>query len=107
LDHSPTGRIERRLPIIVVVRLAPLASASSDGERTFTDNISPHGARIFSKQPWQAGDLVRVTPLHAAAAFGEVVYCQKLPDDRFSVGVRFPERPVPWPTLRKYGDLLG
>ena len=107
LDHGPSGRIERRLPIIVVVRLAPLASAATDGERTFTDNISPHGARIFSKHAWQTGDMVRVTPLHADAAFGKVVYCQKLPGDRFGVGVKFPDRPVPWPTLQKYGDLLG
>lgn len=107
LDHGTTGRIERRLPIIVVVRLAAVASAPGDGERTFTDNISPHGARIFSKQSWQPGAIVRVTPLHAAAALGKVVYCQKLPDDRFGVGVKFPDRPVPWPTLEKYGDLLG
>jgi len=107
LDLGPSGRIERRLPIIVVVRLAPLASAASDGERTFTDNISPHGARIFSKHAWQPGDMVRVTPLNADEAFGKVVYCQKLPDERFSVGVKFPDRPVPWPNLQKYGDLLG
>jgi len=107
LDHATTGRIERRLPIIVVVRLAPVASAPADGERTFTDNISPHGARIFSKHAWQPGDVVCVTPLHAPAAFGKVVYCHKLSDDRFGVGVKFPDRPVPWPTLEKYGDLLG
>ena len=108
MDYGPTGRIERRLPIIVVVRLAPLISSSADGEKTFTDNISPHGARIFSKQAWHPGDVVRVTPLHAPPAFGKVVYCQKLPDDdRFGVGVKFPDRPVPWPTLQKYGDLLG
>ena len=107
MDHGSTGRIERRLPIIVVVRLAPLISASADGEKTFTDNISPHGARIFSKQAWQPGDAVRVTPLNAGAAWGEVVYCQKLSADRFGVGVKFTDRPVRWPNLQKYGDLLG
>ena len=107
MDYGPTGRIERRLPIIVVVRLAPLISSSADGEKTFTDNISPHGARIFSKQAWQAGDMVRVTPLNAGAAWGKVVYSQKLADNRFGVGVKFPDRSVPWPTFQKYGDLLG
>ena len=42
LDHWLTGRMERRLPIIVVVRLAHCAPAGADGqEKTFTDNISP------------------------------------------------------------------
>ena len=107
MDYGPTGRIERRLPIIVVVRLAPLISSSADGEKTFTDNISPHGARIFSKQSWHPGDVVRVTPLNAGAAWGKVVYCQKLAEHRFGVGVRFSDRPVLWPTLQKYGDLLS
>ena len=107
MDHGTTGRIERRLLIIVVVRLAPVLAAAADGEKTFTDNISRHGARIFSKRAWQPGDVVRVTPLNTGPSWGKVVYCQKLSDDRFSVGVKFPDRPVPWPTLQKYGDLLG
>ncbi len=38
LDHRLSGRMERRLPIIVVVRLKPAVSAGADGEeKTFTD----------------------------------------------------------------------
>jgi len=95
LDDGPSGRMERRLPIIVVVRLASPETVGPDGEeRTFTDNISPHGARIFSRHPWQPGDVVRVTPLHQDAAYGKVVYCQHLPDDRYTIGLQFPDRPV-------------
>jgi PilZ domain len=100
--------MERRLPIIVVVRLARTGSASHDTEeRTFTDNISPHGARIFSSRPWQPGEAIRVTPLHQAAASGRVIYCQKLPDDRYSIGLQFQDRPVTWSTLQKYNGLLS
>jgi len=107
LDHGPSGRMERRLPIIVVLRLAKPDSAGTDGEeKTFTDNISAHGARVFSNHAWQLGDLVRLTPLNEDAACGKVVYCQKLPDDRYGIGVKFQDHLVTWSTLRRYNGLL-
>lgn len=107
LEHWPTGRTERRLPIIVVVRLALAESASTNGEeKTFTDNISAHGARVFSKQAWQPGDKLRVTPLNGDVACGQVVYCQRLPRDRYSIGLKFQDRPVTWSTLLKRNGLL-
>src|SRR5713226_6167640 len=80
LDHTLSGRMERRLPIIVMVRLAQAERASTDeAERTYTDNISTHGARVFSKQPWQSGDEVTITPLNEQlTTCGQVVYCQRL-----------------------------
>src|SRR6266403_2663574 len=107
LDHGPSGRMERRLQILVVLRLAKPDSAGTDGEeKTFTDNISAHGARVFSKHAWPLGDLVRLTPLNEDAACGKVVYCQKLPDDRYGIGVKFQDHLVTWSTLRRYNGLL-
>jgi len=107
VDHGPNGRMERRLPIIVVVRLAHCEPASIDGEeRTFTDNISPHGARVFSKRAWQPGEMVRITPLNQDAARAKVAYCQRLPDDRYTIGVEFQARPVTWSTLQRHTGLL-
>jgi hypothetical protein len=99
--------MERRLPIIVVVRLAPPQGAAADGEeKTYTDNISPHGARIFSKHAWQPDDVVRITPLNRDVACGKVVYCQKLPDNRYGIGLRFQGSPVAWSTLYKPNGLF-
>jgi hypothetical protein len=99
--------MERRLPIIVVVRLGYCEPASIDGEeRTFTDNISPHGARIFSKRAWQPGEMVRITPLNQDAACAKVTYCLRLPDDRYTIGVEFQARPVTWSTLQRHTGLL-
>ena len=100
--------MERRLPIIVVVRLARPESTNLDSEeRTFTDNISSHGARIFSRQPWQPGEAVHVTPVHQASACGRVIYCQKLHDNRYSIGLHFPDHPVNWSTLQSYTGMLA
>jgi hypothetical protein len=108
LDYGPTGRTEKRLPIIMVVRIMHCEPAGAAGEeKTYTDNISPHGARVFSKHLWQAGDAVRVTPLSNDSVCGKVVYCLKLPDDRYSIGVQFQSHPVAWSVLERFSGLAG
>ena len=103
-DKKLKGRMERRLPIIVLVRLAHGVAADSDGEeRTYTDNISPCGACVFSKRPWQPGDLIRITPISEECVLGKVVYCQRLQDDRYSFGAKFEGGPVTWSIIQRYG----
>ena len=102
-DPTLSGRMERRLPIIVVVRLAHAVHAGTEGEeRTYTDNISPRGARLFSTRPWQPGDPVRIAPRDEDPVLGNVVYCQTLPDGRFVVGVNFQDRPITWSAMHRY-----
>lgn len=98
------GRMETRLPIIVVVLLAHAAVVAEikPEERTYTDNISPCGARVFSKRAWQPGDLVRIAPINEESFPGRVVYCQRLPDDRYCFGVKFEFGPVAWSILQRY-----
>jgi PilZ domain len=101
--YTLSGRMERRLPIIVVVRLAQAENAGTDGEeRTYTDNISPRGARLFSTRPWQPGDSVRIAPRDEDPVLGNVVYCQALADGRFVVGVNFQDRPITWSAMHRY-----
>jgi hypothetical protein len=105
-DPTLSGRMERRLPIIVVVRLAHAVHAGTEGEeRTYTDNISPRGARLFSTRPWQPGDPVRIAPRDEDPVLGNVVYCQTLPDGRFVVGVNFQDRPITWSAMHRYDGL--
>src|SRR5258708_38218152 len=109
LDETLNGRMEGRLPIVVAVRLvhAGIADGARE-ERTYTDNISAHGARLFSIQPWQIGEEVRVAPRNEDAAKGSVVYCQALGDGRFAIGVKFLDGPVKWTAATRMADgLLG
>ncbi len=106
LHPTLSGRMERRLPIVVVVRLAHAECAGTDeGERTYTDNISPRGARVYSICPWHLGDSVQVTPRNDVPACGNVVYCQTLRDDRYVIGVKFQDRPIAWSAVRRYDGL--
>jgi hypothetical protein len=96
--------MEKRLPIIIVVRLSRMPRLYSEqGERTYTDNISAHGVRMFSRGFWQPGEQVEVTPSNEESPMhGEVVYCQRVQNDQFCIGLKFQGRPVTWATLRRY-----
>lgn len=59
-DPTLVGRVERRLPIIVVVHLARAERPDTDAdqsEKTYTDNISLHGARVISRFHWEPGEV--------------------------------------------------
>jgi len=106
LDPRLGGRTEKRLPIIVVVRLAQVEPAESEREeRTYTDNISARGARIFSRYPWHAGDAIMLTPLREETASAKVIYCQTLPDGRYGIGVKFQGDPLTWSVIRRYDGI--
>jgi hypothetical protein len=94
------GRIEKRFPTSVPVYLASLDEPRAR-ERTLTENVSPHGARIISKSFWRPGEEPLITPLTGdkkSAEFpqvGRVIYC-KPAGDRFYLGVEFPTRTIKW-----------
>ncbi len=56
------GRVEKRLATSIPVYLASLADPRAR-ERTVTENISPHGARVISKRSWRSGEEVLISPL--------------------------------------------
>jgi hypothetical protein len=104
-DQALNGRMERRLPIIVVVSLAHLELASTEGvEWTYTDNVSAEGARIFSRHSWEPGDEIGVTPFKEDTTSGSVVYCQRQADDRYFIGVKFKDH-VAWSIVRRYNGI--
>jgi hypothetical protein len=100
------GRVEKRLPIAIVVRLAPAQHQSANGaEMTYTDNVSVHGARVVSTRSWQAGDMAQVTSLKDEITLsGKVVYCHKLQDHRYLIGLNFLGRRVTWSAYNTYSN---
>jgi hypothetical protein len=107
LDNLLTGRKERRLPIMVVVWLAPRTDVNADErERTFTDNVSAHGARLRSVRAWQPGQQAEITPVKGEPPMrGEAVYCQKLDDEYYCVGFKFLHERVPWSVLQRFNGV--
>ena len=102
-EHGPPGRMEKRLLIMVAVRLEPARGVGNDGqEKAYIDNISPHGARVISRHPWQVGDVVKLTSLYEGPVCGQVVYCQDLLDDRYAIGVHILDRRIPWSIVERF-----
>jgi PilZ domain len=91
-----TGRFEKRLPASVPIYLASLEEPRAS-ERTSTENVSYHGARVISQHSWRSGEESIITPLTGEVPLvGRVIYCLRRKGDRFSLGVEFPNRTVKW-----------
>lgn len=108
LDSRFTGREQKRLPVTMEVKLVPAEGAKGERrERAVVENMSALGARVYARIPWQLGDKVEVAPAVGGAPLrAEVVYCQKLADNRFVVGLKFLPSPVLWSILEKLKRLV-
>ena len=89
------GRIEKRLPVSVPIYLAHLNELRAR-EQTVTENVSPHGARILSKQFWRPGEEALIARRTGEfLQVGRVVYNeQKM--GCFCLGIEFLDRSVNW-----------
>ena len=89
---------------MVIVRLARLENSSAASEeRTYTNNVSAHGACVISAHAWQHGEEAVVTSVKDEIAMrGRVVYCQELDGHQFAIGLNFPEQVVQWSSYKKY-----
>ncbi len=56
------ARIEKREPLPVQLYLANLEEPRAR-ERTVTEDVSPHGARVLTKRYWRPGEVPLLTPL--------------------------------------------
>ena len=96
--------MEKRLPIAMVVNLAPaFAQSASGAEMTYTDNVSAHGACVVSNRQWQPGEFAEVTSFPDQIAMrGRVVYCRRHGDDQYAIGLNFQNCAVVWSVYLKY-----
>ena len=89
LSRPEEHRLEPRIPTRVGLELSgpnePLTY-----EITFTENVSPHGARVLSKRRWSPNDSVLVKlPQESCPSRARITYCQPLRGDEFATGLQF------------------
>jgi hypothetical protein len=98
------GRMEKRLPVAVVVHLAHVQDhLVNAAELTYTENVSAHGACVISKRAWQPGEAAEVASFKEQVALrGKVVHCRKYSHDQYVVGLTFQGREVTWRAYRNY-----
>jgi hypothetical protein len=90
------SRRETRTPMEVGVRI--IGHPEMPGtETTFTENVSPRGARVLSVRRWKQNDRLTIATLTGSfRALARVAYCQLVPQEGFAVGLEFLEPNGRW-----------
>lgn len=87
---APTGRFEKRIARAVTIEVCPQNQPMLK-ERTLTENVSPHGARVLMSREGRPGEHVEVFfPKQRVWSRAQIVYCQRVEDNRFAVGLKLP-----------------
>jgi hypothetical protein len=93
---SAVPRRETRIPMEVGVQITG-HPAQPGTESTFTENVSPRGARVLSMRRWNTNDRLTISTLTGAfRAIARVAYCHTLPESGFAVGLEFIEPTGRW-----------
>lgn len=90
------GRSEKR-----IAKTASVEIRLSDGpalrDRASTENVSAHGARLFMKQRLKPGQgVVLVSPTEGVGCQAQIVYCHRISENKFAVGLELIGRVETW-----------
>jgi len=89
-------RREARIPMEVGVHITG-HPALPGTETTFTENVSPRGARVLSVRRWKTDDRLTITTFTGSfRSIARVAYCQMVPERGFAVGLEFIEPNGKW-----------
>src|SRR5258707_13851876 len=84
---GPNGRSDRRITKEVAVELAR-PDASQLREMAIAQNVSARGMRVATEDVWLPGDPVLLSsPQSGVRTRARVVYCQRVENNRFTVGL--------------------
>ncbi|PYU21654.1 MAG: hypothetical protein DMG30_17155 [Acidobacteria bacterium] len=93
LVSNTTGRLERRTARTLAVELC----GEGRNEKTFTENVSPRGARVVTEREWQpSARVLLICPEDNVWLEAEIVYYQRLAKNRFAVGLELSARVERW-----------
>ncbi len=98
-----SGRLEKRIRLVVPLHVSGLENPSTT-ERATTENVCSLGARVLTLRPKEPQERLMIrSSVGDLKALARVVYCQRLDDGRFGVGLEFQGAAVRWPN----GSLPG
>jgi len=90
------GRSEKRIARKVSVEVC-LEDEAKLNERTLTENVSAHGARVLMGLRLQPGQRVLVNSAKEGMRLqARIIYCQRVSEGRFAVGLEVSGRVELW-----------
>ena len=91
-----SGRLEKRIRLAVPVQISSMLDPAAT-ERTTTENVCSLGIRILTQRARDLNERLMISSVMGdQRTLGRVVYCQRLPDGRFGVGLQFQGQTVRW-----------
>src|SRR5215469_3072102 len=91
-----SGRLERRIRVAVPVEIFTLQEPSSR-EHVTTENVCSTGARVLTQRSRPVNEHLIVRSIAGdLRTQARVIYCQRLPDGRFGVGLQLQGTPADW-----------
>ena len=101
-----SGRLEKRIQLSLPVQISNLYDPSSK-ERTTTENVCSLGMRVVTQKARELNERLMISSMVGdLRALARVVYCQRLPDGRFGVGIQFQPQSGHW-QLGSVADAKG
>ena len=98
-----SGRLEKRIQLSLPVQISSLYDPTT-AERTTTENVCSLGMRLRTQKARELNERLMISSMVGdLRALARVVYCQRLPDGRFGVGIQFQGPSVSW----RPGSLAG
>lgn len=92
-----SGRLEKRIRLTVPVQISSVLDPAAT-ERTTTENVCSLGLRILTQRARELNERLMINSLMGDLhTLARVVYCHRLPDGRFGVGLQFQGVAVNWP----------
>ena len=93
----PTGRFERRIAKTEVVELLHVGESPIAKVEAITENVSSQGARVITDSICAAGERLRLNALEEHLQLPvRVVYCQRLEERKFALGLQLEVRVEEW-----------
>ena len=91
-----SGRVEKRTRRTVPVQISSLQDPAAR-ERSTTDNVCSLGIRILTHRSRELNERLLIKSIEGdRQILARVVYCQRLSDGRFGVGLQFEQKAPNW-----------
>lgn len=101
-----SGRIERRIPITVLLALS--RETESKAETVLTRNVSSNGSSVITTRRCEPGEQVQIRQLATNVPLrARVVYCQPLEEGGFCVGLEFRAGALEWDDKPPYAVFVS
>jgi hypothetical protein len=91
-----SGRLEKRIEAAIPLQVSTILDPDA-AERTTTENVCSLGVRLLTDRARELNERLMISSLRGdLRRLARVVYCQRLSDGHFAVGLQFQGSAVKW-----------